>query len=73
MKVMTSRVVDGKIAVETDLEEGTVVAVLAADDAGFRLTAGEEDELMTGLNAIRDGDFVDGRQLLEELRTSSER
>ena len=68
MKVMTARVIDGKIAVELDLQEGTTVAVLAADDAGFRLTTAEEEDLIAALNAIRSGDYVDGRQLLEELR-----
>jgi hypothetical protein len=68
MKVMTARVVDGKIAVESELQEGAAVAILAANDAGFRLTADEEDELVNALNAIRSGDYVDGRQLLDDLR-----
>ena len=48
--------------------QGAAVAILAADDAGFRLTADEEGELVNALNAIRSGDYVDGRQLLDDLR-----
>lgn len=68
MKVMTARVVDGKIAVDADLEDGTTVAILVADNAGFRLTPDEEDELSEALEAVRRGDHVDGRQLLKELK-----
>lgn len=68
MKVMTARVVDGKVAVDAELEEGTTVAIIAADDAGFCLTAGEEAELTDALNSIRAGDYVDGRQLLHDLK-----
>jgi len=69
MKVITARVVDGKIALDTDLEEGTTVAILAADDTGFCLTSEEQNELSDALDAIRRGDYVDGRQLLQELKT----
>jgi hypothetical protein len=65
---MTARVVDGKIAVDADLEEGTTVAILAADDTGFHLTPQEQHELSEALDAIRRGDYVDGRQLLQELK-----
>jgi hypothetical protein len=68
MKVITGRVVGGKIEIETDLREGTPVAILAAGEAGFELTADEEDELVTALNDIRRGDFEDGRELLRELK-----
>jgi hypothetical protein len=71
MKVMTARVVDGKITVEADLQEGTPVAILAADETGFHLTAEEEDELNTALTAIRGGSYVDGRELIEDLRRTS--
>jgi len=68
MKVMTARVVHGKVAVDAEIEEGAPVVVLAAADAGFRLTADEEEELANALNAIRGGDYLDGRQLLDELK-----
>jgi len=68
MKVITGRVVDGKIEVETDLQEGTPVAILAADDSGFHLTPDEEEELATALNDIRSGNYEDGRELLREIK-----
>ncbi|HYK02777.1 MAG TPA: hypothetical protein VE974_13545 [Thermoanaerobaculia bacterium] len=68
MKVIAGRVVGGKIEIETDLQEGTPVAILAAGESGFQLTPDEEEELVTALNDIRRGDFVDGRELLRELK-----
>ncbi|HEX6094996.1 MAG TPA: hypothetical protein VF432_01635 [Thermoanaerobaculia bacterium] len=68
MKVMTGRVVGGKIEVETDLPEGTPVAILAAGDAGFQLTAEQEEELVVALEEIRGGNYEDGHELLRELR-----
>jgi hypothetical protein len=68
MKVITGRVVGGKIEIETDLREGTPVAILAAGETGFELTADEEDELVAALNDIRKGDFIDGHELLRELK-----
>ena len=69
MRVMTGTVVDGKIQLETALEDGTPVAILIADEAGFQLSDEEEEELATALADIRGGDFVDGRELLRELKT----
>jgi hypothetical protein len=66
MRVITGRVVDGKI--DAPLDEGTPVAILAADEAGFHLTSEEEEELTSALAAIRAGDFVDGRELLAEVK-----
>ncbi|MEA2465669.1 MAG: hypothetical protein QOJ98_3416 [Acidobacteriota bacterium] len=68
MKVIAGQAVGGKIEIETDLQEGTPVAILAAGESGFQLTPAEEDELVTALNDIRRGDFVDGRELLRELK-----
>lgn len=68
MKVITGRVVGGKIEVETDLQEGTPVAILAAGETGFTLTAGEEDELVAAVQDIRSGHFEDGHELLRELK-----
>lgn len=68
MKVITGRVVNGKIELETQLEEGTPVAVLAPDEAGFRLTPEEEDELASALASIHRGEYVDGHALLAELK-----
>ena len=68
MRVMTSKVVDGKIEFETDLKEGTSVAILAPDDSGFYLTADEEDELFRSLSDIRTGNYEDGTKLLAQIK-----
>jgi len=68
MKVIAGRVIGGKIEFETDLKEGTPVAVLAADDSGFQLTAEEEEELVTALQDIRSGNYEDGYELLSEIK-----
>lgn len=73
MKVITGRVVGGKIEIETDLQDGTPVAILAAGDAGFQLNAEEEEELVVALEEIRRGNYEDGHELLRELRGSSRR
>ena len=73
MKVITGRVVGGKIEVETDLKDGTPVAILAAGDSGFRLTADEEEELVTALQDIRSGHYEDGHELLRELKEMTRR
>lgn len=68
MKVITGRVVDGKIELSSPLEDGTAVAVLAADEAGFRLLPEDEQELADALASIHRGEFEDGRALLAELK-----
>jgi hypothetical protein len=73
MKVIAGRVTGGKIELETDLEEGTPIAVLAADDAGFALSEADEEELAVALQDIRSGNYEDGRKLLRELRGLSRR
>jgi len=73
MKVISSRVVNGKIEIETDLQDGTPIAIIAAGDSGFQLTDDEEEELVTALNDIRRGNFEDGRELLRELKGLSGR
>ena len=73
MKVITGRVVGGKIELETELKEGTPVAVLAQDESGFWLTLEEEEELASALASIRRGEFVDGRELLAELKGQKRR
>ena len=73
MKVTTGRVVDGKIEFEADLQEGTPVAILAADESRAVLTAEDEEELLTALEHIRDGRYVDGRELVRELKDLSRR
>ncbi len=45
MKVLTGRVVDGKIEVGTDLQEGSAVAVLAIEPESVVLSEADEREL----------------------------
>ena len=69
MKVLTARVVGGKIDVgDAELEEGTAVAVLISDESGFALSEVEEQELETALAEIQQGNYTDGRELLRDLR-----
>jgi hypothetical protein len=73
MRVIAGRVVDGRIDFETDLEDGTPVAVIAAGESGFQLTAAEEEELVTALQDIRSGHYEDGYELLRELKELTRR
>ena len=69
MKVMTARVVDGKIDVgNTPLEEGARVAVLISEGPGFELSEADQEELEEALAEIERDEFVDGRELLRELK-----
>jgi hypothetical protein len=73
MKITTGRVVSGKIEFEADLQEGIPVAILSADESKAVLTAEDEEELLTALDDIRHGRYVDGRELLRELKDLSRR
>ncbi|HEX7152149.1 MAG TPA: hypothetical protein VF618_11740 [Thermoanaerobaculia bacterium] len=69
MRVMTARVVDGKIDVgDAELRDGAAVAVLIPDGSGFRLSEEDEEELELALSEIQLGDYTDGRALLRELK-----
>lgn len=69
MKVMTARVVDGKIDVgDAHLEEGARVAVLISEGSGFELSEADQQELEQALAEIERGEYVDGRELLRELK-----
>ena len=68
MKVITGEVTRGAVRVPEDLPDGTRVAILAPGDEGFHLSPEEETELAEALQQIRSGEFVDGRELLAELR-----
>ena len=76
MRVMTARVVGGKIDVgDTELEEGTAVAVLISEPhtSDFHLTEEEQEELELALAEIRQGQYTDGRELLRELKGQAPR
>ncbi len=68
MKVLTGRVVDGRIDVGTDLQDGSAVAVLAIEPESVVLSEADERELADALEDIRAGNFITGRELLEELK-----
>lgn len=73
MKVITGRVVDGSISLNGDLPEGAVVAILASDEAGLHIDPSQEAELSAALEEIRSGQFIEGAQLVRELRGLSRR
>lgn len=69
MKVMTARVVDGKIDVgDAELEEGAAVAVLVSQTSDFCLSEAEQEELDLAVAEIKRGEYTDGRELLKELK-----
>jgi len=74
MKIMTGTVVDGKVELPAEfVAEGAYVMVLAPEaDAPVRLSPAEEEELSEAMAQIRRGEYVDGDQLLQELRAQPE-
>jgi hypothetical protein len=74
MRVMTARVVDGKIDLgDAKLEEGAAVAVLISETAEFHLSEADQDELEQAIAEIRQGQYTDGHELLRELRALASR
>ncbi len=75
MKVITSTVVDGKIEVPAGvLSDGESVTILARDpDEPIRLTAEQAEERSQAVEEIRRGKFVDGDELIAELKALSVR
>jgi hypothetical protein len=71
MRVLSGTVVQGKIEVPADsFADGAHVMILAAEpDEPIRLTPEEEDELSEAIEQIRQGNYVDGQTLLDELRS----
>jgi hypothetical protein len=70
MKVISGTVVGGKVEVpEGVLAEGDRVAIVAAEPAEpIQLTPEQEAELVAAVEDIRRGKYVDGQELLAELR-----
>ena len=68
MRVITVRAAGGQIQLPADVRDGTVVAVLAPDAEGFRLTEEDEQELSSALEEIHSGDYISGDELLAELK-----
>jgi hypothetical protein len=74
MKVISGTVVGGKIDVPIDaFAEGDRVAILAADSTEpVPLTPEQEDELVAAVEDIRRGRYVDGQDLVADLRRRTE-
>ena len=71
MRILTARVVDGRLDVpEGVLHEGDTVTVLVpeADEQGFHLPAEAQRELRAAIEEAESGQAVDGWRLLEELK-----
>lgn len=43
--------------------------MLEMDSSDFHLTAADQEELATALAEIRQGEYTDGRELLESIRS----
>ena len=70
MKVLTAKVVDGKLDLpEGSLQEGAIVTLLVPEtEEGFRLTEEEQALLLHSIGQAERGEAVDGWQLLDEIR-----
>lgn len=70
MKVITGKVIAGKIVVEGDpLEEGSLVTVLAPErDETFMLDAEAEAALLTAIAEADRNEIVTGEELFRQLR-----
>lgn len=69
MKVMTGKVVNGKVVVEgVPLDEGASVTVLADEgEAGFTLSPEEEAELLLSIAEADRGETISGEEPLQRL------
>jgi hypothetical protein len=70
MKVITGKVVAGRIVIEGEpLEEGSTVTVLAPEqDEAFELNAEAEAALLAAIAEADRGEVITGEQLLSRLR-----
>ncbi len=70
MKMLTAKVVRGQLDLpEGLLEEGSTVTVLIPEaEEGFDLSEDEVAFIRESMDQIARGDWVDGQQLLDELR-----
>ena len=71
MRVLTGRVVAGRIEVDDPLPpEGSVVTIYATDDSRpFTVTPAEEAALLKSIAEADRGDVVPANELLKELAT----
>lgn len=71
MKVISAVVVDGKVELPAEaVAEGAHVMILAPEASEpIRLTPEQESELLESMEQIRRGDYINGQDLLRELRS----
>jgi hypothetical protein len=69
MKFMTGTVVQGKVQVPDSVADGVRVMILAPEsEEPLRLTPDEENDLFEAMEEIRRGEFIDGQDLVDEIR-----
>jgi hypothetical protein len=70
MRVLSGRVVGGKIVVDDDgLVEGATVTILADDEADtFAVSPEQQEELLAAIGEAERGELVSPEHLLEDLR-----
>jgi hypothetical protein len=73
MRVLTGRVIDGKVEVGCDVPDGTPVAVFAPEDEPVVLTPAQHAELADALDEIHRGESEDGFALLREIKAQAGR
>ena len=73
MKIVTGKVVSGRIVIEGEpLKEGTTVTVLAPEqDETFELDTKAEAALLAAIAEADRGEVITGKQLLGRLRDRS--
>lgn len=73
MKVVSGKVIDGRIVVEGEpLEEGSTVTVLAPEpDEAFTLDSEAEAALLAAMAEADRGETITAEQLLDGLRESA--
>jgi hypothetical protein len=73
MRIITGRVVDGKVVVEEGhLEEGSLVTILAQDEGeSFAISEADKTFLLESLAEVRRGESVTAAEMFDELRRLS--
>jgi hypothetical protein len=69
MKVVTGRVVDGRVVVEGGgLDEGATVTIIVRDDDTFELSPEEEAALLTAIDEADRGEVIEAEEVLKKIR-----
>ncbi|MEW6353807.1 MAG: hypothetical protein AB1469_05860 [Pseudomonadota bacterium] len=73
MRVVTGKVIDGKVVVEgAAFDEGAVVTILARDDdEAFDLSPEQEAELLIAIAEAERGEVISADQLFKNLRRAT--